>query len=75
VPSYHPPGAHDDLANAACGALLAAVAKKPEMRTGYIDVDGFVHWHDDEPREHSRVRIVHMTERQWLEQKEKEHIR
>jgi hypothetical protein len=42
----HAPGAHDDVANAAAGALLAATAKKPTMRLGAIGVDGRVFWHD-----------------------------
>jgi hypothetical protein len=28
----HPPGAHDDVVNAACGALLMASTKRPQFR-------------------------------------------
>jgi hypothetical protein len=74
----HAPGGHDDVANAVAGALLAATAKKPTMQIGYGGPwgDGRIHWQDtDEPREHSRVRIVHMSEKEWIEAKEKEHLR
>jgi hypothetical protein len=66
----HAPGGHDDLANAAAGALLSATTKKPTMRVGAIGVDGRITWHDDEPREHSRVTVVRITEQEWLKQKE-----
>jgi hypothetical protein len=76
----HAPGGHDDVANAVAGALLAATAKKPTMSIGYGGPggygDGRIYWQDaDEPREHSRVRIVHMSEKEWIEAKEKEHLR
>jgi hypothetical protein len=51
----HPPGCHDDLAVAAAGSVLLATAKKPQMRAGAVDTDGFVHWRDEEPRNHSRI--------------------
>lgn len=54
----HAPGGHDDIANAAAGALLLATAKLPKMRAGAIDSDGFVHWRDEEPRNHSRIRWI-----------------
>ena len=50
--------------------MLLATAERPELRNGYIDVEGFVHWHDDDEREHSRVHMVHVTEKEWLKQKE-----
>ena len=72
-------GAHDDLANAVAGAMLAATAKKPTMRIGYGSPacnGGRIVWEDaGEPREHSRVRIVHMSEREWIEAKKKEHLK
>jgi hypothetical protein len=76
----HADGAHDDLANSVAGAVLAATAKKPTMSIGYGGPgsygDGRIYWEDaDEPREHSRVRIVHMSEKEWIEAKEKEHLR
>jgi hypothetical protein len=63
----HPPGAHDDVANSAAGALLAAVAKKPKMRVGAIDFakTGRVYWHDEEP-ERPRLRIVTISEKEDL---------
>ena len=55
-------GAHgtDDHANAVCGALYIAFheTRRPKMRQGAIDTDGFVHWRDDEPRNHSRIRWI-----------------
>ena len=54
----HAPGGHDDIANAVAGALLLATAKLPKMRAGAIDPDGFVHWRDEEPRNHSRIRWI-----------------
>ena len=53
----HDPGGHDDIANAAAGALLLTMAKLPKMRAGAIDPDGIVHWRDDEPRDHSRITV------------------
>jgi hypothetical protein len=53
-------GAHgsDDFANALSGALYIALreTRRPRMRMGGIGVDGVIHWHDPEPREHSRIR-------------------
>ena len=57
-----PPGGHDDIANAAAGALLLTMAKLPKMRAGAIDPDGIVHWRDDEPRDHSRIRWITVDE-------------
>ena len=55
-------GAHgsDDHANAVCGALYVALheTRRPKMRQGTIDPHGFVHWRDDEPRNHSRIRWI-----------------
>ena len=64
----HARGGHDDVANAVAGALLAATAKKPTMRFGTIDFakTGKVTWHDAEPREHSRIRFVTITEKEDL---------
>jgi hypothetical protein len=63
----HAPGGHDDVANAAAGALLAATAKKPKMRVGAIDFarTGQVFWHDEEP-ERPRIRIVTISEKEDL---------
>ena len=63
----HARGGHDDVANAAAGALLCALAKKPDIRVGTIDVDGRVHY-ADEPQ-HSRVRFVTVSEQEALRQK------
>ena len=62
----HARGAHDDLANAVCGALLSATAKRPQMRMGAIDFakTGKVTWKDEEPPEHSRIRFVTITEQE-----------
>jgi hypothetical protein len=67
----HARGGHDDVANAVAGALLAATAKKPTMRVGTIDFakTGKVTWHDAEPREHSRIRFVTITEQEDLRQR------
>jgi hypothetical protein len=76
----HPPRGSDDYANVVCGALNVATreTRKPGMSWGTIDFAGTgkVTWrHDeDEPRQHSRVKIVHMSEREWIEAKEKEHL-
>jgi hypothetical protein len=66
----HAPGAHDDLANACAGALLAALAKKPEVRMGTIAFGstGKVTWRDAEP-ERPRIRIIRVTEQEALRQK------
>ena len=61
----HARNAHDDVANAAAGALLAATAKKPRIRQGTIDVHGFVHYRDEEP-ERPRLRIVTISEKEDL---------
>ncbi len=67
----HPAHGSDDFANAVCGALYISVhdQRKKKMKVGTIDVHGFVHWHDAE-REHSRVRVAHVSEAEWLKQKE-----
>jgi hypothetical protein len=63
----HSPGAHDDIANSAAGALLAAMAKLPKMRAGAIDFakTGRVYWHDEEP-ERPRLRFVTISEKEDL---------
>jgi hypothetical protein len=61
----HAPHAHDDIINAAAGALLAATAKKPKMRWGTIDVHGFVHWKNEEPKR-PRIRVVTISEKEDL---------
>jgi hypothetical protein len=75
----HPPGAHDDLANVACGGLLAPMAKKPTMRIGYgcprYGNTGLIHWEDAGEREHSHITVVHVSEKESIEAKEKEHPR
>lgn len=79
----HPSHGSDDYANAVCGALNVATreSRRPGIQIGfgcpgYGPDDGKIVWQDaDEPREHSRVKIVHMTEREWIEAKEKEHLR
>ena len=66
----HGRGGHDDIANAAAGALLLATAKKPRARIGTYNCangDGRVHWKpDDEQR--LRIRTVTITEKEALEQ-------
>ena len=64
----HAPGGHDDVANAAAGALLAATAKKPTMRVGAIDFarTGRVFWHDEEPPDQSRIRFATISEKEDL---------
>jgi hypothetical protein len=42
----HARGAHDDVANAVAGALLAAMATRPQIRIGGYGYGGPVHWHD-----------------------------
>ena len=64
----HAPGAHDDVANAVAGALLSATAKRSELRIGTIDVDGRVHWKDEDP-ERPHVRYVVLTEREDLKRR------
>lgn len=67
----HARGAHDDLANAVAGVLLAAVEKKPQARIGTYNPTGFdarVHWRGEEP-ERTRIRVVHLTEKQALKEK------
>jgi Family of unknown function (DUF5681) len=75
-------GSHgsDDFANSLCGCLYIAVheTRRPKMMVGYGGPGGCnggrIHWEEDE-RQHSRVQIVHMSEREWIEAKEKEHMR
>lgn len=66
----HAPGAHDDVANAAVGALLLATAKRPRARVGAIDFakTGRVTWLNEEP-DRPRLRIVTITEREDLKQR------
>ena len=51
----HARGGHDDVANAAAGALLQAIARLPAMRMGCIDPTGRITWRSEEPRSHSRI--------------------
>jgi hypothetical protein len=54
----HPQYGSDDYANAVCGALYICVhdLRRPRLRVGAIDVNGFVHWKDGEaPRRCVRV--------------------
>jgi hypothetical protein len=46
----HPSHGSDDYANAVCGALYVAVSglRKPKLRVGTVDVDGYVHWKGEE---------------------------
>jgi hypothetical protein len=64
-------GSHgrDDHANALCGAMYVAVheARRPKMRTGAIDTDGFIHW-DGEQR--PPPRFVTISENEAIRQKE-----
>jgi hypothetical protein len=68
----HVDGARDDIANAVAGAVLAATAKKPTMSIGfggpgYAPNDGRIVWQDaDEPRQHSRITIEHISEQEDL---------
>jgi len=66
----HAPGSHDDVVNAAAGALLSAAAPRPKVQTGMIDFarTGRITWKDDEP-ERRPLRIVTVTEREALRQK------
>jgi hypothetical protein len=66
----HPPGAHDDVANAAVGVVLQTMAKKPRMRVGAIDFvrTGRITWQREEP-ERPRLRIVTITEQEALKEK------
>ncbi|MGZ9272366.1 MAG: hypothetical protein ACXW6T_24855, partial [Candidatus Binatia bacterium] len=61
----------DDHANSLVGALYIAnhEAHKPRMRQGAIGADGRITWHDDERREHSRIRIVRIIEQEDLKQR------
>jgi hypothetical protein len=54
----HAKGVHDDVANAAAGALLAAAANLPATRTGFCLGVGPIDWRDEEPRNHSRIRWI-----------------
>jgi hypothetical protein len=79
----HPSHGSDDFANVICGGINVATreSRRPGMSIGYggpgyAPNDGRIVWEDaGEPREHSRVKIVHMTEREWIEAKEKEQVR
>ena len=66
----HAPGGHDDLANAAAGALVMACENKPRMRMGTIDFvcTGNVTWRDEESQR-QRIRIVTVTEKDDLRQR------
>jgi hypothetical protein len=60
----HARGGHDDLANAAAGALCLAVhdSRKTKMRTGAIGVDGRIFWHEKPPQ---ATRIIHVTPEEY----------
>jgi hypothetical protein len=64
----HAQGGHDDVANAASGALLTVLERRPQMQMGTIDRHGRVHWKDEEPQAHSRIRIVTVSEQEALRQ-------
>ena len=65
----HAPGGHDDLANAAAGALVTATERKPRMRMGLSTLpDGKSHWHGEEPLR-ARIRIVRITEQEAIKEK------
>lgn len=51
----HPPGAHDDVAVAACGSVLMATAKLPQTKVGFCIGVGPVKWRDDEERPRSSL--------------------
>ena len=66
----HAPGGHDDVCNSACGALLAATAKRPQMIIGCQDgsaiyPDGSRRW-GDEQQQPLRIRTIRLTEQQAL---------
>jgi hypothetical protein len=76
----HPSHGSDDYANVIAGALNVATreVRRPGVGfggPGYAPDGGKIVWEDAGEREHSRVRIVHMSEREWIEAKEKEHLR
>jgi hypothetical protein len=58
----HAPGGHDDLANAAAGALVDVTRKKPVARMGSIGVDGRISWQD---AERPPLRIVPVTPEEY----------
>ena len=64
------PSAHDDLANSAAGALVLALAKKPQTRVGTIDFakTGKVTGKDDESQR-QRIRFVTVTEQEAIKEK------
>ncbi len=65
----HGRGSHDDVANAAAGALVLCTARRARARTGAIDFAGTgrVTWqpHEDE---RTRIRVVEITEKEAVEQ-------
>lgn len=65
----HAPGAHDDVANAAAGALVYATAKKAQLRVGFGGPGaparpggGNITWRDPQEREPLRVRYICVDE-------------
>jgi hypothetical protein len=60
-----------DVVVALAQAALAAVQKGTlgRMRTGGINLDGHINWH--EPKTHSRIRWVTVTEKELLDLKER----
>lgn len=66
----HAQGGHDDLANAAAGALVTATKRKPQMRMGTIDFvgTGRVTWRDEESHR-QLIQFVTVTEEEDLRQR------
>ena len=67
----HPRGAHDDVINAAAGALVYATAKRPVMRMGTYNrsPNGNVRWKD--PWRRSVFASSEYTEKEAIEMKER----
>lgn len=71
----HARGAHDDLANAAAGALLMATAKQPQVWVGGCGYGGRVSYlpknnpHMLEPRLRDSIRFVRLTEQEDLKRR------
>ena len=59
-----------DIVVALAQAAYAAVQKGEQSwgRVGAIDTDGFVHWHGKDEHQPLRIRTVHITEQQAIEQ-------
>ena len=71
----HARGAHDDLANAAAGALLMATARQPHVWVGGCGYGGRVSYlpknnpHMLEPRLRDSIRFVRLTEQEDLKRR------